>query len=231
MLDYVSNLLPRLKQYSKDLDKIENFVNKKWRVIDNRSENLSFIFLRDGRLLISVVSNNKDQKTIEGSWELLPTNELYLKRPEPILLEQGFIGEGILILQESGTNNLPFCCFDPKVIRDVEEMAVYLENALDIGDNTLPYVFSLGGDRYTLPEPTKVVSVELSNPTPTLKFMVQNYRRYINFCKSETAPVYFAYEIIRREKHIQSDILNHLDNYSRDSGYRSFNDLIERYKD
>ena len=129
MLEYIKNLLPRLRHYSKDLDNIENFVDKKWKFIDSSNETLSIIFLRDNRVIISKVTNGTDQKTIEGSWELLPNKELYLKRPQPILLEQGFIGEGVLVLQESGTTNISLCCYDSDVI-SIENLISFLESLL-----------------------------------------------------------------------------------------------------
>jgi hypothetical protein len=122
MLDYIKNLLPRLKQYSKDLDKIENFVDREWVLIDDGGNNQTYEFMRDGRLVMTLVSNNgTNQHTQIGSWDLLGSGRLLITRPQGALtLNQGFLGDMLLILQESGTLNNPFCCYDPKKISQAE---------------------------------------------------------------------------------------------------------------
>jgi hypothetical protein len=122
MLDYIKNLLPRLKQYSKDLDKIENFVDREWVLIDDGGNNQTYEFMRDGRLVMTLVSNNgTNQHTQIGSWDLLGSGRLLITRPQGALtLNQGFLGDKLLILQESGTSNNPFCCYDPKKITQTE---------------------------------------------------------------------------------------------------------------
>ena len=122
MLDYIKNLLPRLKKYSKDLDKIENFVDREWVLIDDGGNNQTYEFMRDGRLVMTLVSNNgTNQHTQIGSWDLLGSGRLLITRPQGALtLNQGFLGDKLLILQESGTSNNPFCCYDPKKITETE---------------------------------------------------------------------------------------------------------------
>ena len=131
MLAYIKNILPRLKKYSNNIDKTEAFVGKRWLLLDEDTNLHSYVFLRDGRVILTVVSNGTDQKTIEGTWELLPTNQLYIKRPEPILLEQAFLGDAILVFQESGTIKNPFSLYDPNLIPsgDVE---AYLKEFLEV---------------------------------------------------------------------------------------------------
>jgi hypothetical protein len=45
-------------------------------------------------------------------------------------LEQGFIGDRLLILKESGTVNTPFCCYDPDKI-SLTQINSYLDGFLD----------------------------------------------------------------------------------------------------
>jgi hypothetical protein len=232
MLDFIKNLLPRLRQYSKDLDKIENFVDKKWRFVDIKNESMTFLFLRDGRLIISKVTNGTDQETIEGSWELLPTNQLLLKRPEPILLEQGFIGDAILILQLSDTSNPAFCCYDPRKISDTKNIEIYLNSFLKSGipEPSLPRAISYQTSLYAFPEPPSEILKELTLSTNTLKYMLRNYRTYIQFYWNEMAPLYVAAELIRREKKIDSDLVSYVDMFARDCGFADFDTMIEQYK-
>jgi hypothetical protein len=129
MLEYIKNILPRLQKLSKRIDEIENFVGKEWILIDDNGNNQSYEFLRDGRLIItSVTGQNTMQETFLGHWELLESQRLLISRPQGNLtLRQGFLGKGFLILQLSGTVNVPFCCYDPKVIPDIKQLSVYLE--------------------------------------------------------------------------------------------------------
>src|SRR3569833_2750378 len=135
MLVYIRSVLPRLQQYSKRLDKTESFVDRKWVLIDEAENGHSYEFLRDKRVIMSVVMNGVDQETRIGSWELLPSERLIIHRPEPLLLEQAFLGEGLLIFKESGTTKLPFSLYDPKVIVD-GNVEGYLKKFLQVREST-----------------------------------------------------------------------------------------------
>jgi hypothetical protein len=110
---------------------LESFVGRRWLLLDEDSNAHAYEFLRDGRVIMSVVGKNSIQKTIEGTWELLPSERLYIKRPEPIVLEQAFLGEGLLVFQESGTLKNPFILFDPKIVVD-GDVEKYLNRFLEV---------------------------------------------------------------------------------------------------
>lgn len=133
MLDYIKNLLPRLKKYSKDLDKVENFINREWVLIDDGGNNQTYEFMRDGRLVMTFISDNcTNQQTQIGRWDLLGSGRLLITRQQgALILNQGFLGDSLLILQESGTSNNPFCCYDPQKIRRFD-INTYLDQILDI---------------------------------------------------------------------------------------------------
>ena len=141
MLDYIKKLLPRLKKYSKDLDKIENFVDREWVLIDDGGNNQTYEFMRDGRLVLTLVSNNgTNQQTQIGSWDLLGSGRLLITRPQGALtLNQGFLGDMLLILQESGTLNNPFCCYNSTKIKP-ENIGYHLDVFLQDKENPrIPY--------------------------------------------------------------------------------------------
>ncbi len=123
MIEYLKNIIPRIKQYSKELDKSENFVDKNWVFIDDNNNQHEYIFLRNGRLIMTINSTTK-----EGSWELLPTGELLIKRStdDYLKLANIFIEDALLILKISATNNIPFILINQKLIPDLNVLA-YLE--------------------------------------------------------------------------------------------------------
>lgn len=123
MIDYIKNIIPRIKQYSKELDKSENFVDKNWIYIDDNTNQHEYIFLRDQRLIMTL--NNV---TKEGTWELLPTGQLLIKRSslDLIKLENIFVEKALLILKQSATTDIPFVLINQELIPDLN-VAVYLE--------------------------------------------------------------------------------------------------------
>ena len=123
MIEYLKNIIPRIKQYSKELDKSENFVDKNWIYIDEDQNRHEYIFLRDKRLIMTLNSTTK-----EGSWELLPTGELLIKRntSEYIKLSNLFIQDALMVLKYSATNDTPFILINQNLIPDLNVVA-YLE--------------------------------------------------------------------------------------------------------
>jgi hypothetical protein len=125
MKEYLKNIIPRIQQYSKGLDKIEVFVDKTepWFFVDESGLHHQYIFLRDNRLLMT---SNGATKT--GKWELLPTNQLLIDRnnSDQIILDHLFVEKALLILQKSGTDDLPFILISREEIPDLD-VESYLE--------------------------------------------------------------------------------------------------------
>lgn len=124
MIDYLKNIIPRIKQYSKGLDKAEYFVDKNWIYIDDNNNQHEYIFLRDKRLIMTLNSATK-----EGSWELLPTGQLLIRRTNTdlIKLENIFVENALLILKQSATVDIPFVLINQRLIPDLDVVS-YLEN-------------------------------------------------------------------------------------------------------
>jgi len=97
MLQYINNLVPRLKDFSASLDKIEIFVDKPWVIVDDNQNIQKFIFKRNGELVMSL----NGQVTI-GKWEFLSyAKSLLIDRIEDkILLNQKFIDPAVMILKK-----------------------------------------------------------------------------------------------------------------------------------
>jgi hypothetical protein len=120
MIEYLKNIIPRIKQYSKELDKSENFVDKNWIYIDENQNRHEYIFLRDKRLIMTLNSITK-----VGSWDLLPTGEILITRSQSdvIKLSNLFIEEALLVLKYSATNDTPFILINQTLIPDLNVVA------------------------------------------------------------------------------------------------------------
>jgi len=96
---YLDNLIPRLKEFSLNLDKQEVFLEKQWVIIDSESNKQTYIFRRNGELIMSI----NGQVTI-GKWEYInEARSLLVDRiQDKILLNQIFISHAIMILRKDG---------------------------------------------------------------------------------------------------------------------------------
>jgi hypothetical protein len=117
MREYILNILPRIRQYSKTLDKIENFVDKPWVILDEYNNQQKFIFRRNGELLMSL----NGQVTI-GKWKYIAeANSLLIDRiTDKILLNQDFVDPAVMILKMDGRLDKPFLLANEKLIPDLD---------------------------------------------------------------------------------------------------------------
>lgn len=102
MQQYLLNLLPRLKQHSKTLDHLENFIEKPWVHIDEENGRVLYIFKRDQQLLVSI-----NGRVTSGTWEYIkPANSILISRSnEHFLLNHAFISDGLMVLRQDGTQS------------------------------------------------------------------------------------------------------------------------------
>lgn len=100
MKTYIENLLPRIKQYSQDLDRKEIFIDIPWITIDDDLNKFKYIFKRNGEL---VMSSNGQTKI--GKWEYLAlAKSLLIDRIEDkILLNQYFADTAVMALKMDDT--------------------------------------------------------------------------------------------------------------------------------
>jgi hypothetical protein len=94
MEEYLRNILPRLKRYSNQLNKVEMFIEKPW-IKYNENDRIEYTFERNNRLVIAKNGN----ALRNSSWELLSTAKLLIKKEDgDELLEPVFIDNNIFIL-------------------------------------------------------------------------------------------------------------------------------------
>jgi hypothetical protein len=143
MIDYIKNIIPRIQQYSEALDSIENFVDKNWIFLDENNDHHEYLFLRDKRIIMTLKYVTK-----EGSWDLLPTGQLLIKRSSTdiIKLEKLFIEKGLLILKYSSTSDNPFVLINTKLIPDLDVVS-YLKKLESEYERLGNYILTENDDR------------------------------------------------------------------------------------
>lgn len=102
MIDYIKSWIPRIKNYSLQLDKLSKLYNQPWVVIDEVQDFIKIIFQPDGRLIVS-----KNGKVNDGSWQMIPiANSILLNiSGDKKLYNHQFLDDGLMILKLDGMNN------------------------------------------------------------------------------------------------------------------------------
>jgi hypothetical protein len=99
MQTFISEIIPKLQNFSKKLDDLTLLTNQHWVVLDelNNAKNV-YIFRNNNELLIS--SNGKVEK---AHWEYLGNNSLLIDRKdESLLFKHGFFDENVMALKIDG---------------------------------------------------------------------------------------------------------------------------------
>lgn len=123
MEKYLKSLLPRLKHFGRNLDRIEFFVDKTWAGTSDGAL-CTYRFLRNGKLLITVSG-----ETTEWSWEILPPNSIYLKRgTQGKMFRHAFVLDGVLMMQKEGYDDY-FVFYNEAVVTD-GDVKRYIQNTI-----------------------------------------------------------------------------------------------------
>lgn len=96
MKTYITDIIPRLSEYSKKLDNLTLLTDQHWVEFDpsNKSK-IVYIFKRNNELL-----HSSDGTVIRGKWEILGNNSLIIDiENKSYLLRHGFFDENILALK------------------------------------------------------------------------------------------------------------------------------------
>jgi len=114
---YLENLIPRLKEFSLSLDKQEVFIDKPWVIIDEKNNKQTYIFQRNGNLIMSL----NGQVTV-GKWEYISAaRSLLIDRiQDKILLNQNFIDPAIMVLKMDGLKDENFILANVDLIPDLD---------------------------------------------------------------------------------------------------------------
>jgi hypothetical protein len=98
MIEYIKNILPRLKAASQKVNRKAQLVDKTWVWVGFADEFSTIHFLRDQRLLVTKLGNVQ-----EGKWEFIGNELIHLSGEGfNIMLNHGIIFGGVLVIQKQG---------------------------------------------------------------------------------------------------------------------------------
>lgn len=131
MKEYLKDLLPRIKKYSKELDAKTILYNKKWLFLSDNNDEIVYIFRPDKELIVTV--NGVGGK---GKWEILFENTICIEYKEEIrVYNTAFVDNSFLALQLD--SNLEFDILVDKSMQNInniktlEYIIMYLEEYLN----------------------------------------------------------------------------------------------------
>ncbi|HCQ12441.1 hypothetical protein [Flavobacterium sp.] len=119
MKTFISDLIPKLKQFSQKLDDLALLTNQHWVVVDDIVNNKNvYIFRANNDLLIS--QNGKVEK---AKWEYLGNNSLLIDRKdESYLFKHGFFDKNILALKVDSKEEYVFLINENKYDGDLNSI-------------------------------------------------------------------------------------------------------------
>ncbi|EKF54416.1 hypothetical protein I215_12328 [Galbibacter marinus] len=119
MKTFISNIIPKIKEYSKKLNVLTNFVDKYW-ILLNEEDNtkLVYIFRGNNELLISL--NGIVNK---GKWEYLGKDSLLIeKENQTFLFRHGFLDDNIFVLKVDGKNEYAFFMDEEVLLQNINKL-------------------------------------------------------------------------------------------------------------
>lgn len=121
MKTYISDIIPRISKFSKQLDDLTTLTDQHWVAFDQlNSIKRVFIFRRNLELLIS--SNGEITK---GKWEFIEPQSILLEfEGSAFLFKLGFFDENILALKIDGTAEYAFFVNQSKYEKEMTNIGV-----------------------------------------------------------------------------------------------------------
>ncbi|MCR9290637.1 MAG: hypothetical protein NXI23_24965 [Bacteroidetes bacterium] len=99
MIEYLKNILPELKEFSKEIDTLSKLQNQPWVIVTEKENFIKLIFRDSNRLIVSI-----DGIVSNGSWELFSTaNSILLEfHNQRRLYNKSFLDDALIILKLDG---------------------------------------------------------------------------------------------------------------------------------
>jgi len=129
MRTFVSDIIPRLQRFSKQLDSNSALTNKNWVLLsDEPNKKVVYIFSEKENLL-RISENGKIRK---GKWDYLGNNSIELDIDnEPLLFKHAFLDEHLLALKLDGTEEFALLINEPNYdnfLNTIDKLNSFLED-------------------------------------------------------------------------------------------------------
>lgn len=138
MKTYISDIIPRLKRFSKKLDDLTQLTNNNWVVIDESNLTKCVYIFRDNKDLII----SKNGIANKGKWDYLNNNSLIIETNEiSLFFKFGFLDSNILALKIDGRNEYAFLVNETTYDNDfnkIDKIFDYLSDEYFIDDYIEP---------------------------------------------------------------------------------------------
>lgn len=138
MKAFIFDLINKLQRTNNTLDAKAILCNKTWRVFSDSGEKEVYIFMEDGKLIISL-NGNVDM----GTWMYIPANQSLVITGKQNYLVHPVICNNILALVVDGTNQCAFLLDDTKreleAVKSLQGISSYISSNI----NKLPHIKSL----------------------------------------------------------------------------------------
>lgn len=117
MKEYLKSWMPKIKNYSLELDKLSKLYNQPWVIINEFSDFIKIIFQEKGKLIVS-----KNGVVSDGDYELVSgANSILLNiNGEKRLYNHQFIDDALMILKLDGFSNDFFVLANQNLIPDLD---------------------------------------------------------------------------------------------------------------
>lgn len=117
MKEYIKSWLPKIKNFSLELDKLSKLYNQPWVIVDEKNDFIKIIFQEKGKLIVS-----KNGVVTDGAWELVSVaNSILLNiSGEKRLYNHQFIDNGLMILKLDGFSLDYFIMVNQNLIPDLD---------------------------------------------------------------------------------------------------------------
>lgn len=118
----IDNIIPRLRNFAKQIELKEALVDKVW-VIYGENDYIEYEFERSGEIAVTKNGNSYD-----GTWRILGSGRLKITTNfSNNTLEYDFSVPGILVMKIVGKKDHPFLLFDNKIVKN-GDLFLYLDS-------------------------------------------------------------------------------------------------------
>lgn len=145
---YISDIIPKLQRFSRQLDELALIQNHHWVAFDSSTETITTYIFRDNKdLLISQGGQVKKSK-----WDYLGNQTILIENSEEsLLLKNSFFDETVLVLNLHNTENYAFFLNETKIgasFKTIEKLNEYLNKKYSVNSATYKVLDSFTNLKY-----------------------------------------------------------------------------------